>query len=287
MKILVIGGDGMLGHQLVRQWSPRHDVRATVRRKLSEYSTLRLFSEQNTFDQVDVRSLDRVAACIAEMTPEVIVNAAGLVKQRPTGEDCIANLEINALFPHYLALLTRRAGARLIHFSTDCVYSGRRGSYTEMDIPDAEDDYGRSKLLGELHYPDCLTLRTSIIGRELTHKTGLLEWFLAQRGPINGFTGAIYSGLTTLEIARVAEFLMLGFPEATGVWNVSSDAISKCDLLQLVRKHFNLKTEILPDDSFSCDRSLASERFRSTFSYSPPSWDNMIEELALDADFYR
>ena len=287
MKILILGGDGMLGHQLLRQWRPRHEVRVTLRKDLAAYASFNLFRENFVFAGVDVRSMDRISECVQASRPEVIVNAVGLVKQRPSGQECMANLEINALFPHQLAFIALKAGARLVHFGTDCVFSGNKGNYVETDVPDADDLYGRTKLLGEIHYPHTLTLRTSIIGRELSRKASLVEWFLAQRKTVQGFTRAIYTGITTLEMARLVERLLTHYPAANGLWHVSSSRISKHDLLCLVRKHFNLDTEIVPDDSFVCDRSLTSERFRSTFKYMPPSWDKMIQELAQDNGFYQ
>jgi len=287
MKILIFGGDGMLGHQLLRQWSSRHEVRVTVRKGLEAYSQFGLFGRSNTFAGIDVRSIDEVFACVEASSPDVVVNAVGLVKQRSNTDDGILNLELNALLPHQLAHVAQKTGARLVHFSTDCVFSGQKGKYLETDVPDAEDLYGRTKLLGETHYPQSLTLRTSIIGRELSRKTGLLEWFLAQRGTVRGFSRVIYTGFTTLEMARIVERMLLTYPNESGVWQVSSESISKYDLLRLVRKHFKLDTEIVSDDSFVCDRSLDSERFRSAFDYTPPTWDKMIQELAQDNNFYK
>lgn len=287
MKILIVGGDGMLGHQLLRQWASRHDVHVTLRKELADYASSRLFRRNNAFTGVNVCSISDVAECIEASSPEAIVNAVGLVKQRPTAQDCILNMEINALFPHQLAFLAQKIGARVVHFSTDCVFSGKKGDYVETDFPDAEDLYGRTKLLGETHYPHSITLRTSIIGRELSRKAGLLEWVLSQSGSARGFTRAIYTGFTTLEMARIVERILFHHPNAHGVWHVSSDKITKYQLLCLARKHFDLDTEIVPDDSFVCDRSLLSDRFRSTFHYTPPSWDNMMAELAKDKNFYK
>jgi dTDP-4-dehydrorhamnose reductase len=184
--------------------------------------------------------------------------------------------------PHRLAVLARVAGARLIHLSTDCVFSGRRGNYREDDPADAEDLYGRTKLLGEVSEEPCLTLRTSIIGPELSRKSGLLEWFMAQRGgTVRGFTRAIFSGFTTAELSRVIERL-LEEPHASGLYHVSSAPISKYDLLVRINAALGIGVAIGADDSFACDRSLDSERFRSTFGYTPPAWDEMVTELAQE-----
>lgn len=283
MRILVLGGDGMLGHRCLKSWRGTHEVRVTLRRDLEAYREFGLFDRGNAYAGIDLRSTDRLAEVFADFRPEAVVNAAGIVKQRSDAQAAIPSLEINALLPHRLAVLCRAGGARLVHVSTDCVFSGRRGQYTESDPPDAEDLYGRSKLLGEVAEPGCLTLRTSIIGRELSRKTGLLEWFLSQRGrTVKGFRNAIFSGFTTHEMARIIARLLTGFPQASGLYHVSAAAISKFDLLHTINGALRLGAVIEPDDGFRCDRSLDSTRFRSEFGYAPPSWDAMAAELAED-----
>jgi dTDP-4-dehydrorhamnose reductase len=165
--------------------------------------------------------------------------------------------------------------------STDCIFSGKKGSYLESDPSDAEDLYGKTKYLGEVHEANSLTLRTSIIGRELSRHTSLLDWFLAQAGTVKGFTNAIYTGFTTLEMSRIIEKMLLEYPDASGVYQVSSDPINKYELLLLIREKLGLDIEIIPDDAFCCDRSLDSSRFRTEFNYTPPTWPAMIEELLI------
>jgi dTDP-4-dehydrorhamnose reductase len=282
MRILILGGSGMLGHQLLKQLLSSHDARVTLRGKRAEYSAFALFNEKNSYPGIELSSIKPLADVVKDFRPQVIVNAAGIVKQRTEAKEIIPSLEINSLLPHRLAHLCMEAGARLIHLSTDCVFSGRKGRYTEQDPTDAEDLYGRSKLLGEVTELSCLTLRTSMIGKELLHKTGLLEWFLAQRGTVRGFTHAIFSGFTTLELARTIEKIITGHPHTSGLYHVSSEPISKYDLLIMVKNKMRLKTEIIPDGEFKCDRSLDSTKFRSEFKYNPPSWEVMIDELAQD-----
>ena len=282
MRILILGGDGMLGHRLLSHMQSRHDVRVTLRLDLGEYARFGLFGEHNAFPSVDVRSTERLLEVFAAFRPETIVNAVGIVKQRNEAREAIPSIEINALLPHRLAVLAQAAGARLVHLSTDCVFSGRDGHYTESSPADADDLYGKSKFLGEVNDPGCITLRTSIIGPELSRKTGLLEWFLAQKGTIRGFKRAIYTGFTTGEMSRIIEMLLVRFPGAGGVYHVSSDPISKFDLLTLVRDRLGCAIEILPDETFVCDRSLDSSRFRKEFRYSPPAWPAMIDELASE-----
>jgi dTDP-4-dehydrorhamnose reductase len=280
VRILILGGDGMLGHKLLAHLAPRHDCRVTLRRPLHEYESFGLFRPQNAYGGIALGTIDPLLPVLADFKPEAVINAVGIVKQRPTAEEAIPSLEINALLPHRLALACGEIGARLVHMSTDCVFSGRKGNYTENDPADAEDLYGRTKYLGEVHAANAITLRTSIIGRELARKTGLLEWFLTQTGSIRGYRNAIFSGFTTIEMTRIIEMLLMRFPGASGVYHVSSEPISKFDLLELLRKRLHRQVEIVPYDEFRCDRSLDSTRFRSEFGYRPPDWTVMVEELA-------
>jgi dTDP-4-dehydrorhamnose reductase len=280
MRSLILGGDGMLGHRLLVDLAARHDVRVTLRRPLESYAAYGLFRAGNAYGSIDLRSPDALRPVLAEFAPEAVINAAGIMKRRPDAEDPIPNLEINALLPHRLARLCAPIGARLVHVSTDCVFSGRKGNYTESDPPDEGDLHGRTKALGEVRAPNCVTLRTSFIGPELARKRSLLEWFLSQTGSIRGFRRAIFSGFTTTEMVRIVELLLARFPEAGGLYHVSSEPISKFDLLGLVKRRLGLAVEIVPDDDFVCDRSLDSSRFRTEFGYRPPEWPAMIEELA-------
>jgi dTDP-4-dehydrorhamnose reductase len=283
MRILILGGDGMLGHRLLRDFASRHEVRVTLRQDADAYGKHRLFSRENSSFGIDARYSERLLEVVSQFRPEAIVNCVGIVKQRDEAKAALPSIEINALLPHRLALLARTLGARLVHFGTDCVFSGRRGNYSESDPSDAEDLYGRSKYLGEVGGEGCLTLRTSIIGLELSRKAGLLEWFLAQRGKsISGYRRAIYTGFTTAEMARILERLLTDYPVASGVYHVSSEPISKYDLLSRLNEACALGVRIEPEQSFFCDRSLDSGRFRAQFHYSPPAWDAMIAELAAE-----
>lgn len=279
MRLLILGGDGMLGHQLLKSFTPRHEVKVTIRQDLEAYASYQLFDKGNSYAGIDVRSIGRLTEVVADFRPDAIINAVGIVKQRPTAKESIPSIEINALLPHRLSVLCRAIGSRLIHLSTDCIFSGKKGNYRESDPSDAEDLYGKTKYLGEAHDSNCLTLRTSIIGRELSRHTSLLDWFLAQSSTIKGFKNAIYTGFTTLEMSRIIEDMLLNHPEASGVYQVSSEAINKYDLLLLFREKLGHQVEIIPDETFHCDRSLDSTRFRQEFNYIPPSWPAMIEEL--------
>jgi len=282
MRILILGGDGMLGHQLLKQLKINHDVRVTLRRDLAVYKRFTLFSTENSYPGIDVRSPGKLAESLNDFHPDAVVNAIGIVKQLPEASESIPSIEINALFPHRLALLCKDINVRMIHLSTDCVFSGKKGNYEESDRSDPDDLYGRTKFLGEVNEKHCLTLRTSMIGQELSRKKNLLEWFLAQNVTVQGYKKFIFSGFTTLELSRVIENLILNYPDASGIYHVSSDPISKFDLLSIIKENLKLPIEIIPDESFSCDRSLDSTKFRQEFDYHPPSWEEMIDELCKD-----
>lgn len=281
MRVLILGGDGMLGHQLLRYFKEQHDVRVTVRLNHEAYEAYGLFEGGSTFCGIDARRTDDVAQVIADFRPEAVVNAVGIVKQRSEAKEVIPSLEINSLLPHRLALVCQTVGARLVHLSTDCVFSGRKGNYCETDYSDADDLYGRTKFLGEVSESHCLTLRTSMIGPELSRKTGLLEWFLAQRGQtVKGFTKAIFSGFPTSELARIVERVLVEVPTVHGVYHVAAQPISKYDLLTLIRDRLRVPITIERDSTFECDRSLDASRFHRDTGYSPPPWDVMIDDMA-------
>jgi dTDP-4-dehydrorhamnose reductase len=282
MRCLILGGTGMVGHQLLLSWQDRHDVRVTLRDDLSAYRKWGIFHERNSLPGIDVRDLDQVRHALRTFQPEAVVNAVGLIKQRRDGQERLPNLEINAVFPHQLRQLCEEAGARLVHLSTDCVFSGLRGQYTEVDRCDAEDVYGMAKYLGEVAASPALTLRLSVIGLELSQKQSLVEWFLAQRGEIRGFTRAIYTGVTTLELARILEHVLVRHRDLTGLWQVASAPINKCDLLsRLSRLLGRTDVRIRPDTTFQCDRSLVGSKFAKRTGYHVADWDRMLAELAL------
>jgi len=271
----------MLGHALLRSWSSAHDVRVTLRRSKHDCERFGIFTDDNAFYGVDVRSIDSVRAVVRGFRPELVVNAVGVIKQRAESKEAIASIYTNALFPHLLAECCGLHGARLVHLSTDCVFSGNRGMYEETDFADGDSLYGRSKFLGEIAYPHALTLRTSIIGLELEEKSSLIEWYLAQNSPVNGFSKAIYSGFTTAEMARIIEHVAMDYPELNGVYHVASAPVSKYDLLRKLSALLGGRAAtVSATDDFVCDRSLNASRFGAMTGYVAPSWDRMLSELA-------
>ena len=275
----------MLGHLLLRYFSayPEYDVYATAR---SLAGLERKFPQnlQDRFrpDSVDANYFDSIIRALASIRPDVVINCIGIIKQLPGANDPLTAITVNALLPHRISLISRTAGARVIHISTDCVFNGEVGMYTENDKSTAEDLYGRTKYLGEVCYSHCVTLRTSIIGHELKGRYGLVEWFLGQSRKVRGFRKAIYSGLPTIELARIIHNYVFPNPTLNGVYHVSSAPISKYELLRLIAKRYGKKIEIEPDDDFVQDRSLDSTIFRKATGYQPPSWDILVEMMHSD-----
>lgn len=286
-RVLVLGGSGMLGHKLWQVLDQRMDAYATLRTTEHPAARPALLDPARTIPQVAADSFDTVERALDSAQPQVVVNCIGIVKQAREARDPIPSISINSLFPHRLAALCRAEGVRLIHVSTDCVFSGRVGRYTEDDIPDPVDLYGRSKLLGEVEDGDCLTVRTSIIGRELSGTSGLLEWFLGQPTEVRGFRRAIFSGLTTQALSRMIASIIIDHPDLSGVRHVASTPISKFDLLCLLKNAYRLSVEIVPDDEIACDRSLDGTRFEQETGLQSPSWREMVAELAADMTPYE
>lgn len=284
-RLLILGGTGMLGHVLFRELSQHsdYDVYATVR----NYPDAKKFfpkalAEKIRPDSVDADNFDTVIRALASIAPQVVINCIGLIKQLPMASDPLSSITANAQLPHRISLVCRTANARMIHVSTDCVFSGRKGHYTESDPSDAEDLYGRTKYLGEVQYPHCVTLRTSIIGHELRGNLGLIEWFLAQKEGVKGYTKAIFSGFPTIEMARIIRDFVLPHPELAGTYHVSSEPISKYQLLTMVAAEYGKKIAIQPFDGFAEDRSLDSSLFRSKTGYEPPQWEKLVKLMRDD-----
>ena len=280
MKLMILGADGMLGHQLVQSYRGKHETVGTYRKSGPEYASITPYLADHCHYGIEAADFDVLGELIATVKPAAVINAIGIVKQRAEAKELIASIEINALLPHKLAVFCQDVGSRLVHLSTDCVFSGRRGRYQESDFADADDVYGRTKLLGEAAGPGSLTLRTSIIGLELSRKKSLIEWYLAQKGSIQGFRNAIYSGFTTLEMARIIDMLLDQHPDASGLYHLSSAPIDKCELLVQLNDRLGKPVEITENLDFHCERSLLSERFRADFNYTPPAWPVMLDELA-------
>jgi dTDP-4-dehydrorhamnose reductase len=280
-KVLILGGSGMLGHVIFNSLSlrPDFDVYATVR----DPATLEKWFSSDLMKKiiagVEADDFDTVIRAMALVQPDIIINCIGLIKQLPIADAPLSAIAINSLLPHRIARACGDHEARMIHVSTDCVFDGSKGNYTENDPSDAKDLYGRSKFLGEVAYPHCVTLRTSIIGHELKGKLGLIEWFLVQQGSVRGFKKAIYSGFPTVELARIICDYVMPNPELNGVYHVSSEPVSKYELLKLVAERYGKRIEIEPFEDFVLDRSLDSTSFQKATGYQPPLWTELIDAM--------
>lgn len=281
MNILVLGVTGMLGSMVFRHLSS--DQRYKVWGTLRNAGGLRHFpleTHSHLISNVDVLDQDGLVGVLERVRPDVVINCVGLIKQLADAKDPLSALPINAMLPHRLAKLCALADARLVHISTDCVFSGRKGLYSENDISDAQDLYGKSKFIGELHDSEqAITLRTSIIGHELSSNASLIDWFLAQNGSVKGYSKAIFSGLPTVELARVIKDYVLPSPQLHGLYHVSVEPVDKDTLLRIVAQVYGKQIEIIPDGQVCIDRSLDSTRFRLAVGYTPPTWPELIRQM--------
>jgi dTDP-4-dehydrorhamnose reductase len=290
VKALVLGGEGMLGHKVFEVFAPRFETYVTFLEPTGawrEYPQYVELPRGRALTGVDATDFTTVGGAVSGLQPDVVVNCIGIVKQLREASNAVLSITVNSLFPHRLAGVCAATGARLIHVSTDCVFSGRKGGYTEDDIPDPVDLYGRSKLLGEVDRPGCLTVRTSIFGRDFAKQSALLEWFLSNRGGrVKGFTNAIYSGFPTRVLARIMADVVTDWPTLEGLVQIASQPVSKYDLLVMLKQAMDLDIEVEPYDDEPCDRSLSAARFVAATGYRIPSWEEMADEVASDPTPY-
>jgi len=277
LKVLVLGATGLLGNTVFRLLLEKNfDAFGTARRDDAKS----LFSADlasRLLQTVTLEDLDELTAVIDRCAPDVVVNCAAVGRPVPT--DAMRSVAIYAVLPQRLAYLSRNRGFRLIQISSDGVFSGRRGSYSETDVPDATDVYGAAKLLGEVTGAGAVTLRLSLVGRELVGRSGLLEWFLTQQGTCNCYRRAIFSGLTNLEIAKVICDVILPRNSLNGLYHVAGPAISKYDLLRHIADGYKKDIILVPDDTVQIDRSLKMDRFHAATGYIAPPWPMMINEM--------
>lgn len=283
MKILVIGATGMLGYSLFSNLSDYSnlDVFGTVR----SINGKEIFFKKRTnklIHNIQIDDIYSVEKTISALEPDIVLNCIGIIKQRDISKQHISAITINSLFPHQLANICDRNNSRLIHFSTDCVFDGMIGNYKENDLPTATDLYGKSKCLGEINYGRHITLRTSIIGHELSTSVSLIGWFLNQEKCVDGFSKAIFSGLPTCYIAKILAELVFTNPELKGMYHLSVDPIDKFSLLSLVAEIYKKRITINSNTSFSINRSLNSNNFRNITGFVPPKWNELVEYMHSD-----
>ena len=288
-KILILGGGGTLGHkfwQVLPEKFP--DTFVSIRKGREFYARCGLFTGPNVIDRLDLKDFARINAVLDEIRPTVVVNCAGVTLRSKEAVDKNSAISINALLPHRLAAWCSGNGARLIHFSTVCVFDGKTGGYTEDSLPDARDLYGVTKALGDVSAPFALTLRSSFIGREISGGAELLEWFLAQKGKkIKGFTRAMFTGLTTNKLAELVADIIENHPALNGLYHVASETVSKYDLLKLMKEAYKLDVEIEPEDEFECRRDLNGAKFVKATGFACPPWKELLREMAADPAPYN
>lgn len=280
MRILVIGATGMLGNAIFRFLS--NDSSLVVFGTTRSAGAKKLFDSSiasNLISGVDVEQHDSLITIFNRINPDIVINCVGLIKQLADAEDPLQAIPINTLLPHRLARICELTNSRLIHMSTDCVFSGEKGGYRESDLPDARDLYGKSKLLGEVTYPHTVTLRTSIIGHELQSAHGLVEWFLSQEGRCDGYTKAIFSGLPTVVLAQIIRDFVIPNNELSGLYHVASDPISKFELIKLIASTYGKSISVQPDERVVIDRSLNADRFRSATGFISSDWMEMVKTM--------
>ncbi len=288
--VMILGATGMLGHKIYQYFLPRFPgTICTMLGRVADapYCRIPIFQGPQVIEGLNVFEFNKLSQLLLNIKPDFIVNCVGVIKQRDDAGAPIPTIRANALLPHELADLSTRWGGRIIHFSTDCVFSGRRGMYTEDDFCDAEDWYGKTKFLGETKEANALTIRTSIIGRELSNHRSLLDWFLSNKnGRVKGYRRSIYSGVTTNHLAEVIHDIILKHPQLSGLYQVASEPISKYDLLCLIRDTYGLQITIDAVDGEDLNRSMDGSRFSNATGYVCPSWPDLIQNLAKDPTPY-
>jgi dTDP-4-dehydrorhamnose reductase len=281
-KILILGGSGMLGHKVYQQLSKKFETWVTFRNYKS-VKNLSISDDKYIIDGLDVFSFPSVREAFNKVKPDTVINCIGVIKQLKDATNPKMSIYINSLLPHLLDELCTEFNSKLIHISTDCIFSGSKGMYTEEDISDASDLYGRTKFLGEISNTYCLTLRTSIIGHELNSSISLVDWFIFNKyGNVKGFKKAIYSGFPTITFAKELIKIIENHLDLSGLYQISSSPISKYDLLSIINKVYDCQMIIEPDFDFECDRSLDSIKYRKETGFQPVSWEEMIMEMYND-----
>ena len=288
MKIAVIGATGMLGHRIFSSLSENHDVYGIVRTDNKNLYQFPNIKEENVFDNIDILDFKKLEETLIAISPELVINGVGIIKQVDQSKEYITSIEVNSLFPHQLGKLCAKLNARMIHFSTDCVFNGEKGNYSEEDDPNANDLYGKSKHLGEVDYlENVLTLRTSLIGREVNPKGSLIDWFLSQEGKeVKGFSNAIFSGFPTLTISKIIDQYIIPNKQLYGVMNLACEPVDKYDLLNQVKELFKANIKIKRFEDFKIDRSLNGKKFNEMTGLTPLPWKELVKDLAIDNDIY-
>ena len=283
MRILILGADGMIGHKIAQSLEDFELILAS--RKSISSKSIGIINGKMVLHNLITDSLDLL---LDNTTPDIIINCAGITTRRGV-EDNIVNTELlNSDLPHKLDSWANLNSKKLIHFSTDCVFSGNRGNYLDNDFADAEDIYGKSKALGEVNSPNTLTIRCSMIGRELYNFTELFEWLKKNKNKkIEGYSKVFYSGITTVRMGKILNQILNKNLNLSGIYNISSTPISKFDLLVKLSNAFNLNVDIKQNKNNKSNKVLISEKFTEITGIYPPNWDDLISEFKDDCEKYK
>lgn len=287
-RIIILGVTGMLGHKMWQKFSDRYDsIFAIIRKRKKDFDKYSFLKSDGVVESLDLCDFEKMEKVLSEIRPDIIINCAGVTPRSREAGDETATSTINSLLPHRLLAWGKQNKAKIIHFSTDCVFDGKTGNYDEKSPLNAYDLYGRTKILGEINDIDALTIRSSFIGRELDSGTELLEWLLSQHGKcVKGYRKAFFTGITTNLLADTVTDIIERFPALHGIYHISSEVISKYDFLQMIRKLYKVDVEIEPDDQFECNRSLNNEKFRQATGFECPNWPQMMATMANDPTPY-
>jgi dTDP-4-dehydrorhamnose reductase len=288
MRVIILGVSGLIGHKLLQKLSSDFEIFGVLHHSKDYYNNPPLFSGQNIIENINVSEFDILKGVLYTVNPDIIINCVGITKRKIDINDPLDAISINSAFPHQLAKWAKVNKKRVIHFSTDCVFNGKIGNYTETSLSSAEDVYGKTKYLGELHYDNTITIRSSFIGQELFDKTELFEWFLAQSGKqIKGFKNTLYSGVSTIFMASVVKDIILNYPGLSGLYQLATEKpISKYQLLNLAKKVFDVKVDIIPDIEHIHCPTLDASKLRKAINIAVPSWEEMMTDLLADKKFY-
>jgi len=282
-KVLILGGDGMLGHKAYQVFSKEFDTYATFLDFNDRLEQTNIFNKNRIFNNVNAFDFDSIGKAFTISKPDFIFNCIGIIKQLKESKNHKTSIYINSLLPHLLADLCDKENSKLIHISTDCIFSGKIGNNKENDFSDAEDLYGKTKYLGEVNYGKSLTVRTSIIGHELFSNLSLVDWFLSQKNKVvYGYTNAIYTGFPTVVFCNEIKRIIKDYPKLSGLYNLSSGLISKYDLLNIINDVYQLNVEIIPNDDYFCDRSIDSTKYKELTHFTTATWNILIKEMYND-----
>lgn len=284
MKVLILGADGMIGHKIAHSLQDDYELILTSRRNILSDS-IGVKNCKILFHDLITDSLDLL---LSNTSPDLIINCAGITIRRGIGNNLKNTKILNSNLPHKLDAWANLNSKKLIHFSTDCVFSGSKGNYLDDDIADAEDIYGKTKAKGEVTSPNTLTIRCSMIGRELFNFTELFEWLVKNKNKtIDGYTNVLYSGITTVRMGNILKKILNDKIDLSGIYNLSSIPISKFDLLFKLSNAFDLNVEINENNNIKSNKVLISKKFTEITGINPPNWDDLISEFKADCEKYK